>query len=567
MPQPKLAPWLLDPIRANKATYGQVALAAVLINLFSLVTSLFSMVVYDRVVPNNATESLIALSVGVVLILVFDFILKTLRGYFIDVAGARIDREVGASIFERLLSMRMEGRRGSSGAFAGLVREFETLRDFFASATLATIVDVPFIFLFLAIIGLIGGWIVLVPLLTVPLVIIVGWMVQPALARLAAGGMKQGFTKQGVLVETISGLETIKSSQAGPLLAERWAKAVDDHADSSMKSRMVSAVAVNTAGSAQQIAYVGTIIAGVFLIANGSLTMGGLIACSILSGRSVAPLSQIASLLTRLSHTRTAYRQLDELMRAGGEVRDGTNYLRRRKLDGAVEFRNVIFRYPGATQRALDDVSFKIAPGERVAILGRVGSGKSTITRLILGLYEPTEGAVFIDGADVRQVHPDDLRRNIGAVLQDVFLLSGTVRENITLGDPAVDDEEVLRASKLAGVHDFIGQMPNGYDIRLADRGEGLSGGQRQSIAIARALTSRRPVMLFDEPTSAMDVQAENALISRLEGELKGRTVVLVTHRATMLRLVDRVIVLDRGKVVASGPRDDVLKSIAVGNQ
>jgi ATP-binding cassette subfamily C protein LapB len=334
-----------------------------------------------------------------------------------------------------------------------------------------------------------------------------------------------------------------------------------------MKSRMVSAVAVNTAGSAQQIAYVGTIIAGVFLIANGSLTMGGLIACSILSGRSVAPLSQIASLLTRLSHTRTAYRQLDELMRAGGEVRDGTNYLRRRKLDGAVEFRNVIFRYPGATQRALDDVSFKIAPGERVAILGRVGSGKSTITRLILGLYEPTEGAVFIDGADVRQVHPDDLRRNIGAVLQDVFLLSGTVRENITLGDPAVDDEEVLRASKLAGVHDFIGQMPNGYDIRLADRGEGLSGGQRQSIAIARALTSRRPVMLFDEPTSAMDVQAENALISRLEGELKGRTVVLVTHRATMLRLVDRVIVLDRGKVVASGPRDDVLKSIAVGNQ
>lgn len=567
LPAPRIAPWLMEPIRANHKTYGQVALAAVLINLFSLVTSLFSMVVYDRVVPNNATESLIALSIGVAIILIFDFILKSLRGYFIDIAGQRIDRDVGGAIFKRLLSMRMENRKGSSGAFAGLLREFETLRDFFASATLAAVVDVPFIILFLLVIASIGGPVVFVPLLAVPLVIIAGWMVQPALGRLSAGSMGQGLSKQGVLVETISGLETVKSSSAGPLLASRWAHAVDNHADLSMRQRMVSAIAINVAGSAQQIAYVGTIIVGVFLIAAGELTMGGLIACSILAGRCVAPLSQIANLLTRLSHTRTAYRQLNEMMSEAGEVREDGNYLRRTKIEGRIEFRNVIFRYPNSTQRALDDVSFKIDAGERVAILGRVGSGKSTIARLILGLYQPTEGAVFIDETDVRQIHPDDLRHNVGAVLQDVFLLSGSVRENITLADTHITDEEVLRAARVSGTHDFIGQIPNGYDLRLADRGEGLSGGQRQSIAIARAVAGSRQILLFDEPTSAMDIQSENALIARLETELKGRTVVLVTHRASMLKLVDRVIILDRGKVVAAGPRDDVLKSVAVGGQ
>ncbi|MFC3712843.1 type I secretion system permease/ATPase [Sphingoaurantiacus capsulatus] len=566
-PPPRIAPWLMDPIRANKKMYGQVALAAVLINLFSLVTSLFSMVVYDRVVPNNATESLIALSVGVAIVLIFDFILKSLRGYFIDIAGQRIDRDLGAAIFKRLLAMRMEARKGSAGAFAGLLREFEALREFFASATLAALVDVPFIILFLAVIASIGGWVVLVPLLAVPVVIAAGWLVQPALGRLAAGGMGQGLSKQGVLVETISGLETVKSSSAGPLLADRWSHAVDSHADLSMRQRMVSAIAINVAGSAQQISYVGTIIVGVFLIGRGDLTMGGLIACSILAGRCVAPLSQIANLLTRLSHTRTAYRQLNEMMSEAGEVTDGATYLRRKTIEGRIEFRNVIFRYPGSTQRALDDVSFTIGAGERVAILGRVGSGKSTVARLILGLYQATEGAVFIDETDVRQIHPDDLRRNVGAVLQDVFLLSGSVRENITLGDAAVDDEEVLRAAKVSGTHDFMGQIPNGYDLRLADRGEGLSGGQRQSIAIARAVAGSRPVLLFDEPTSAMDIQSENALLARMEVELKGKSVVLVTHRASMLKLVDRVIILDRGKIVAQGPRDDVLKSVAVGGQ
>jgi ATP-binding cassette subfamily C protein LapB len=571
IPKPRISPWLIDPIRANARLYGQVALAAVLVNLFGLATSLFSMTVYNRIVPNNAIDSLIALTIGVGIVLVFDFILKTLRGYFIDIAGQRIDREVGNAIFARMLSMRLEDRRGSSGAFAGLLREFEALRDFFASATLAAIVDVPFIILFLFVIWAIGGPLVIVPLVMVPLVIAVGYLSQPALARLAAQGMGQGMSKQGVLVEAISGLETVKSSQAGPLLARRWSTAVDDHALTGLRQRLVSALTINVASSVQNLCYVGVVVYGVYLIADRQLTMGALIACSILSGRCVAPLGQIAGLMTRLSHTRSAYAQLDALMSGNNEAKADTHYLRRGRIAGEIEFRSVSFRYPStgmsgaAAAKALDDVSFKIAPGERVAILGRVGSGKSTIARLILGLYAPTEGMVLVDGADVRQLHPDDLRRNIGAVLQDFFLLTGSVRENITLGDSSIDDAAVLRAAKLSGTHDFIGQMAGGYDIRLADRGEGLSGGQRQSIALARALARDNPVVLLDEPTSAMDIQSEKALIARLDVELAGRTLLLVTHRQSMLKLVDRIIILDRGRIAGQGPRDDVLKSLAVG--
>lgn len=562
---PLVAPWLMEPLMANRGIYLQVLLSAVLVNLFSFVTSLFSMIVYDRIVPNNAIESLIALSIGVAIVLIFDFILRSLRGYFVDIAGHRMDEEVGAAIFRRLMDSRLVNRKGSAGATAGIVREFEALRDFFASATITALVDVPFILLFLVVIWLIGGVVVLVPLSCVPLVLLMGWLLQPSLDRLSNQGMGQGLSKQGVLVETISGIETVKSTNAGAMMARRWLSAVQSHAEISRRSRFVSQLAINFAGSLQQVAYIGVIIVGVLLIRENQLTSGGLLACSILAGRCVSPLSQIAGLLGRLSHTVNAYRQIDQLMQQAGDTRENVNYLRRPAFQGAVEFRHVSFRYPGATNRALEDVSFRVEPGERLAILGRVGSGKSTLTRLILGLYEPTDGSVLIDDTDVRQIHPDDMRQNVGSVLQDVVLLSGSIRDNITLGHPEVDDEEVLRAAKLAGVHDFVGLMPNGYDIRLADRGEGLSGGQRQAIAVARALVKSRPLILMDEPTSSMDVQSETALIGRLDQELAGRTLILVTHRSTMLRLVDRVMIMDKGRIVMHGPRDEVLRNLSQG--
>jgi ATP-binding cassette subfamily C protein LapB len=349
------------------------------------------------------------------------------------------------------------------------------------------------------------------------------------------------------------------------MLQRRWQTAVDESADIALRSRLLSAFATNVAASAQQIVYVGVVLYGVFLIADGELTSGSLIAASILAGRCVAPLGQVAGLLTRLSATRASYARLDAFMSAGGEVADDANLVRRQRLEGRITFKNVVFHYPGTTTRVLDNVSFEIAPGEKVAIVGRVGSGKSTIGRLIMGLYQPSEGQILIDGADVRQLHPDDLRRNIGSVLQDVTLFSGSIRDNITLGDPAIDDAELLRLAKLSGTHDFVGQIANGFDLRLADRGEGLSGGQRQSIAIARALGNAPPIIIFDEPTSAMDNQSENALVARLESELADRTFLLVTHRQPMLKLVDRIIILNAGKIAAQGPRDDVLRSMAVG--
>ncbi len=561
VPQPRLAAWLMEPMRANKATYWKVAMAAVFINIFGLMTSLFTMTVYDRVVPNNAISSLVALSIGFGIVVIFDFVLKLLRAYFVDHAGAQIDRDIGDAVFERMLAMRLELKKGSTGALAGLMRELEALRDFFASATLTAVVDVPFIFLTLFIVWVIGGWVVLVPALMVPLVILVGWLTHPALERLSARAMGEGLLKQSVLVETIGGLETVKTAGAAPLLSRRWRNAVEQHSDSSLRQRLVASIGVTFATSAGTISYAGVVIVGVTMIAERELTMGGLIACSILAGRAIAPLAQISQLLSRLTQTRTAYRQINEMMQLPPEGPEG-DALKLSKVQGRIEFRNVGFRYPGAPERALDALSFTVNPGEHVALLGRVGSGKSTIARLVLGLYPQEEGLIMIDGTDIRQLDPLDLRSHIGAAMQESVLLTGSVRENIQLGRAGIGDEELVRVSQISGTHQFMGQIANGYDLRLADRGEGLSGGQRQSIAIARALAGRPPILLLDEPSSAMDAQTEGALIQRLQEELKDRTVILITHRPPLLQLAQRIILLDQGKIVSDGPRDTVLKQI-----
>ncbi|MGZ8296864.1 MAG: type I secretion system permease/ATPase [Allosphingosinicella sp.] len=559
--QPRFAAWLMEPMRRNRAIFMKVALAAVVINIFGLMTSLFTMIVYDRVVPNNATSSLVALSIGLAIVVVFDFILKMLRAYFVDVAGAGIDRDVGETLFERLLRLRLDLKKGSTGSLTGLMRELEALRDFFTSATLTAVVDLPFIILTLFVIWVIGGWVVVVPALMVPLVILVGALTQPAMDRLSAKTMGEGMAKQSVLVETIGGLETVKAAGAGPLLARRWDKAMENHSDSSLRQRLISSIGITTATSAGTISYAGVVIVGVGMIATQDLTMGGLIACSILAGRAVAPLAQISQLLSRMTSTRTAYRQLNEMMNLPPEGPEGEG-LKLAGVKGRIEFRNVSFKYPGAAEKTLEDLNFVIQPGEHVALLGRVGSGKSTIARLILGLYPPEEGLVMIDGTDIRQLDPLEMRRYIGAALQESVLLTGSVRENIGLGRGHVDDEELLRASELSGTHSFMGTIANGYDLRLADRGEGLSGGQRQSIALARALAGRPPVLVFDEPTSAMDAQTETALIHRLREEMKDRTLVLITHRPPLLALVSRIMLIERGRVAMDGPRDDILKQI-----
>lgn len=554
--------WLFGPLRDNVGIYGQTVLAAAIVNFLGLISSFFIMTVYDRVLPNQAIESLIALTIGVLLAHLFDFLLKSLRGYFVDIAGQRLDSVVGARVFDNMMSMRMDARRGATGATAGLIKEFDNLRDFFSSATLVAIVDLPFLFVFIGTIALIGGPIALVPLIAVLAALAAGLLIQPLIMKHTRDAMSEGHAKHAILIETLSGLETVKSVAAARMMRDRWRKGVLKQAKVSTVGRFVNSAAVNFAAFAQQFAQVGVVVIGVFLVGDGQMSTGALIACVILTGRAMAPLSQVASLLGRVSGAFASYKALDQLMQTQSEVDPTREYLSRDRLEGGVEFREVTFFYPGQKTRALDEVSFSIAPGERVAILGRNGSGKSTIVRLLTGVYEPSEGSVLVDDTDIRQMRPSDLRANIGAVLQDVCLFSGSIRENIALGLDKISDADVLDAAKVAGVHEFVGATETGYDRVLSERGEGLSGGQRQSIALARALAPKPSILLLDEPSSALDTQAEAQLIARLERATQGRTLVIVTHRTSMLRLVDRVMVLDRGRIVIDGKRDEILRAM-----
>ena len=558
-PKRRFAEWLTQPMLDNKGTYIKVAMAAAMINVFGLVSSLFSMTVYDRVLPNNATASMVGLTIGLLIVVIFDFILRTLRSYFVDIAGADVDRTVGGSAFAQLLAIRLGARRGSTGALAGVMRELETLRDFLASATMSAMIDVPFILITLAVIMAIGGKLVWVPLLLVPVVIGGALLTYPAMDRLSADAMKHGLNKQSVLVETIGGIETVKTSNASGLLTKRWLAAIDAHASGSLSQRLIGSISMNIANSAQTLCYAGTVVMGVYMIEARELTMGGLIACSMLSSRAVAPLAQIAQLLSRLTSARTAYRQLDGLMMQPSEVPKGSP-LRPKTVQGLIEFRNVSFRYPGAAENALHNINLTIHPGERVALLGKVGSGKSTIARLTLGLYQPSDGLVQIDGTDLRQMDLAHVRSMIGTALQESVLLTGSVRDNIVLDRPGIDDEEMMRAARLSGSHEFLGRIANGYDLVLADRGESLSGGQRQSISLARALVGRPGMLVFDEPTSAMDTESEASLIDRIAPEIEGRTLLLITHRMSLLRFVNRIVLMRDGKILADGPRDEILR-------
>jgi ATP-binding cassette subfamily C protein LapB len=548
---PKKINWFWGSLTQSKWMYVQVLLAASVSNFLGLSTSLFIMVVYDRVVPNQAIESLIALTIGVAIALAFDFLIKTVRANFIDRAGKKADSRMSRLIFDQLMSMNLANKSEKSGALASVVREFENLRDFFTSATLVTVVDLPFIFLFIYIIHLIAGPLAYVPLAAVPIVVITGLFVQPFLAKLSVDGMNSGMSKQGVLVETLNGLETIKATGSAGLMKRRFQDATTVQSEAGLKQRMISQFAVNSAVSVQQFAQIAIIFYGVFLIQDGIVTMGSLIATVILAGRTLAPLTQLATALTRVNGSRAAFRKIDALMKKPQDRESTENPLSRPNLKGEIEFKNVCFRYPGAPEATIRDISFKIESGQKVAIVGKMGSGKSTLARLLCGLYEPDSGSILIDGVDIRQIDPSDIRRNIGFMLQETWLFSGSVKENIQMGFSEYSDEHILEISKLSGVDEFIRQNPKGYDYILKERGEGLSGGQRQSINLARALLHTPSTLILDEPTSSMDSATEKLVLDNLKEWLDNRTLVAITHRNTLVRLASRVLVIDQGVLVA----------------
>ena len=555
----KKVDWFWSSLSQSKWTYIQVIIAAAVSNFLGLSTSLFIMVVYDRVVPNQAIESLIALTIGVIIALGFDFLIKTLRANFIDRAGKRADIRMSKIIFNQLMTMNLASRSDRSGALASTVRDFESLRDFFTSATLVAIVDLPFIFLFIYIISLIGGPLAIVPLVCVPIVIIVGLVVQPFLAKLSLEGMKSGMSKQGVLVETLNGLETIKATGSGGLMRKRFEEATNEQSDQGFKTRAITQFAINSSASVQQFAQIAIIFYGVFLIQDNIVTMGALIAVVILAGRTLAPLTQVAQALTRVNTARTAFKTINELMKKPKDRDDNDNPLSRPNLKGEIEFKNVTFSYPGAKEPTIRDLSFKISPGDRVAILGKMGSGKSTIARLIAGLYEPDVGSILIDGVDLRQIDQADIRRNIGFMLQETWLFSGTVKENIQMGFVQYSDEHLLNVAKISGVDEFVRHNPAGYDFNLKERGEGLSGGQKQSINLARAILHNPALLILDEPTSSMDTATEKMIIDNLIDWSKDKTLVAITHRNSLVKVATRVIILDRGVIIADDTPDKLL--------
>jgi ATP-binding cassette subfamily C protein LapB len=523
------------------------------------------MSVHNRVVPNRAFDTLWVLAIGVSAAYCFDFIMRTLRVYFLERTGKALDRQISARIFGQVLGIRMDSAPQSSGAFANYIQGFEPLRDFFTSASLAAVVDMPFLFLFIFVISLIAGPIAIVPLVMIPIVIAVSMMVQVPMRKASEKAYRQGAQKHAVLVETISGLDTIKVASAEGHRQRDWDGFVDALATTSTKARLWSAISVNFVSISLQFTTLATIVWGVYRTAEGLMTMGAMVATSMLVGRAMAPLGQIAGMMVRFNQSWDSLKGLNRLMTLPVERPMGKDFLRRPHVEGAVEFRDVTFRYPGQETKALDSVSFKIQPGERVAIVGRIGSGKTTIERLAMNLFEPEEGAVLIDGTDIRQLDPADLRRNIGCVLQDAHLFFGSVKDNIGIGAPYVDEASVLRAATVAGVDEFVRHHPHGYDMQVGENGRYLSGGQRQAVAIARALLMNPTVLVLDEPTSHMDNSTETTFKNRLAQILPGKTLLLVTHRNSMLSLVDRLIVIDGGKVVADGPKAGVLDALMKG--
>lgn len=562
---PRTKAWFQDTLKLSKSLYLDAVVASFLVNLVALSAPLFVMNVYDRVVPNQATATLWVLAIGISIAFVFDFVLKILRGICLDLAGKKTDLVVSSALFERLLGMKMKLRPQRVGSFAQNFQEFQSIRDFLSSLTLTAFIDLPFTLLILLVIGIIGGPLVFIPLLAYPLALLVNWLIQRPLMSRVRKTYQLSNERQAMLVETLTGLDAIKINNAQSERQYQWEHLTGQLSKLELRVKSLSYVAVNFTAWLQQFSGVALIVAGVYIIIGGNLSMGGLIACYLLHRRAMMPIGQLCSLITRYQRARMTKATIDRMMDLEQEVQDDEVPLKRETLSGAIELRDVTFIYPGNQYASLSNVSLTIQPGEKVGIIGRSGSGKSSLAKLLVGFYQPDSGNVLIDGIDARQIDVHDLRHNIGYAPQDIHLFSGTLRENLVYGASYVDDETMLRVATLTGVHEFARRHPSGYNMQVGERGMSLSGGQRQAVALARALLLDPPVLLMDEPTSSMDNTSEDLIKKALAPVIANKTLLMVTHRASLLTLVDRLIIVDNGKIIADGPKESVMSALKKG--
>lgn len=554
--------WLWGTMKIVRETYRDVIIASLLINIFVLATPLFTMNVYDRVIPNDAKDTLWILSIGVLIVYGIDVLLKFLRTYFLETAGKKTDIIASSLIFERVLDLKMSSMPSSVGSMANILKEFESIRSFITSSTISLLVDLPFIILFLITIYYIGGVLVVVPIVIILFIIFYTIYAKEKLQNSIKQSYEAASMKNGVLIESLSSIETLKSLGATGYSQWKWEEATSQIADKSISSKTISASITTVTSFLLQLNTVAIIVVGTYLIGEKMLSMGALIAVVIISSRAIAPMGQVASLLSTFHHTKVSYQALDDIMNMPVEHPQGKKFVARPEYRGNIEFKNVSFTYPNADTSTLNNINFKINEGEHVAIIGKIGSGKSTIHKLILSLYTPTEGAILVDNIDTKQLDPTELRKNIAYVSQDVLLFNGTVKENIVYRLPHIDDEKIIEAATVSGVMDFINKHPKGFDMPVGERGSLLSGGQRQSIAIARAILQDYPIVLLDEPTSAMDNSAEDKFLKNIKKYLKDKTMILVSHKTSLLSLVDRIIVMEDGQVVLDGKKDYVINKL-----
>ena len=551
--------WFWDTLKLSLPLYRDVIFASILVNLFVLAIPLFTMNVYDRVIPNNAQETLWGFTIGIIAVLIIDFILKMIRVYLLEMAGKKSEVIMSSLIFEKAMNLKMSVYPKSVGSFANNLRSFDVIRNFFTSATIAALVDIPFSLLFLFVIWYVGGVLVAIPIFFSLVIILYALFVRKPLERLMHETHEAHSYKSSILIETLQNIETVKTHNLEASQQWKWEEATGNIANKFLKTKILTASIPTFTYFMTQMNTVVTVLVGVYLITSHQLTMGALIAAVILGSRTVAPMGQVAALISQYSDVKVAYNAIENIIKQEKE-RD-KEFLHLEKLEGKIEFKNVFFKYPGTDVYVLDDVSFSINPGEKVAIIGNIGSGKSTIVKLLLKLYEPEKGKILIDNLDISQIDPAFLRNIISYLPQDIHLFRGSIEENITIGKK-YEASEIVKAAKISTAYDFISKHPMGLEMPIEERGLGLSGGQRQAVGLSRAILHNGEIFIFDEPTSSMDKNTEKKVIENLKGFLKNKTLILITQNPALLSLVDRIIVMHEGKKIMDAPKEQVMAQL-----
>jgi ATP-binding cassette subfamily C protein LapB len=555
--------WLLRALVPYWRTYMRVIMAALFINLIALGSPLFTMNVYDRVLPNKAFPTLWVLAIGITLAYTFDFLLKTARAALIDHAGRNADLRLSQMIFDKVLNSTLASRPLSTGEYANRVTQYEFVREFFTSNTVGLLIDTAFVFIFLIVIYMLSGWLVVIPAVALVLSVLIGLHAQAKIGHRMAAATNEASRRQSLLIETISTIETVKSLRAEAGMLRRWQELMKLSSRTSEEIKHVSSNAVNLTNLVQQMVSVLIVIAGTYEFSEGHLAMGAIIATVMLAGRAGAPLGQIAMALARFRQAMTSLKILDKIMEQPEDRPSTVGFVNREIKRGGFSFQNVSFQYPGSDYKVINQLSLTVAPGERVGIIGRIGSGKTTLGRLLDGLFLPSDGRLLIDGVDIRQYHMSEVRSAVAVAGQSSDLFSGTVKENLLIGRADATDEELLHVSRMTGVDEFVSNHPRGFDMPVGERGSNLSSGQKQALAIARLLLTKPKIVFLDEPSGAMDLASERHLLAKLSTAFSRETTLLIaTHRFSMLELCDRLVVIDKGRIVADGPKAAVLEAM-----